>query len=1237
MNPSYPENLRLSLRVLLTSLALPAALVGQTTSSTAASTAPVDEDGNIIVLSPFEVSSERDTGYAATETLAGTRIRTNLRDVGGAISVVTRELLTDLGATDNATLLQYTPNAEVAGTRGTYAGLGNGTSVDETNNLRAPGGAQRVRGLASADNTRDFFVTDIPWDSFNVERVDIQRGPNSILFGLGSPAGIVNAQTRSADFRTRGEVSGRFGSYDSWRASFDYNQVLIPNVLALRVDALWDHEKFQQEPAFEDDERYYAALRFDPQLFRDRGFRTSLKARYESGEIDANRPRIVPPNDNLSAWYRPREQSASNPFGGMGREQINNPYDPWRNDNVVAGDGRGQVQSSTVNYQPYLSVPPNQQQPFWLMDGATGQFHRAIGGYINVGARNPDGTLRGAAQGILGKRTGDQFYVVGGLPNAANGLQLPNAQFGQYRQESLTDESIFNFYDNLIDGPNKREWEDWDAYNLDFSQTGWDDRVGLQLIYDRQKYDRGGEAFLNGTPSLTMDILKNFQDYYLTPGADGINSVTNPNFGRPLVISNAGGGGSSYESDREYYRASLFAELRAADLTDSNFLVKLFGKHRFNGVFSKEDYFTENRVWVENANSQQWAGYWNGNDGSGSSFQDRPPLAMVYLGPSIVNLNSPAGANIPRITSPLSIPDSSIYVMDATWQGSVPFDAPWTVPADLERIYNPETAVTQASNPANYRGWGEHFDMNLMRYNGGQDPRLLTRAQMSMRKTESYAFSWQGYLWNDAIIPTFGWRSDEVKGKGVTAPQMPLNRSILNLQPDVYRLPEEYPSAQIFKDESTAYGVVVHLNRLVERDPLPIDVSLSYSKSNNFQVTDTRRDIYGTPLSNPTGETKDYGVTLSTKDGKYSLRAIKYETSVMNANSGISDPGGIGRIIQQGLRFRNVFLYDLGVYDWGTRDQPQSRNTWGGPENAADTSLTPEQGRALEDQAITTWNEIQGWLTDRGFFDAWGFTPVSMDKLTDRSTYEANPGAYVPDPAQVFAYVATPPQGFTVTADTISKGYEFELTANPTRNWRVGFNASKTKAVRTNVGGALLDEYIAFIDSKLTNPDGSLTPAGAMPQFGNTSLNIYANVFGPWRANYVQMKLQEGAAAPEIREWRYNFYTNYSFREGRLRGFGIGGSYRWQDEVIIGYPVIAGGLFELSQPFYGPAEDAIDLWASYERRLTDRINWKIQLNVRNAFADEGLIPISVQPDGQTWASVRVKPVQEWFVTNTFSF
>ncbi len=132
------------------------------------------------------------------------------------------------------------------------------------------------------------------------------------------------------------------------------------------------------------------------------------------------------------------------------------------------------------------------------------------------------------------------------------------------------------------------------------------------------------------------------------------------------------------------------------------------------------------------------------------------------------------------------------------------------------------------------------------------------------------------------------------------------------------------------------------------------------------------------------------------------------------------------------------------------------------------------------------------------------------------------------------------------------------------------------------------------------------------------------------------MKLQEGAAAPEIRKWRYNFVTNCSFREGRFKGVGVGGGNRWQDKVIIGYPVSAGGSFDLVKPYFGPAEDGIDLWTGYERKLNERLTWKLQLNVRNAFARDGLIPVSIQPGGRTWASVRVEPNQEWFVTNTIS-
>ena len=602
------------------------------------------DDEDVIALSPFEVTSAKDTGYAATETLAGTRIRTELKDVGAAISVVTKEFLRDVGATDNSTLLQYTTNAEVSGTRGTYAGLGNGSGVDESGSLRSPGGSSnRVRGLAQADNARDYFITDIPWDSYNVDRVDILRGPNSILFGLGSPAGIVNSATRNAEFRNMGSVETRFGSYGSARASLDVNQQIIDRVLAVRVDVMGSNQKFEQRPAFQNDRRYFASFRFDPQLFKDRSYRTSIKVKVENGDITANRPRIVPPNDSLTPWWSPVTPSSINPFGGMGKTAINNAYDLFRSNHgtdttgatipVVAGDGFGAAQSSTANYQPWLSDMVNQQQPYWTIDGATNQLYRIFGGYVNVGARNTTGGFTGASNGIVNKNQNAMFIGLGGLPGAANNYKLPNYQYGQYRTMTLLDPSVFDFYNTLIDGNTKKEWEHWNAVNVDVTQTAFNDRLGIEVSYDHQKYKNGGEALLGGSPTLNIDILKNFADYY-TSGANGTTSVTNPNFGRAFVTS-GGGSGNSYLSDRKYQRGSLFGELKGSDFSNNDWVRKIFGKQRLNAVAAKEDYFNENRSWQMFAHSQAWSAAWTGNDGASTSFAcSKSPTPGSNLTPS---------------------------------------------------------------------------------------------------------------------------------------------------------------------------------------------------------------------------------------------------------------------------------------------------------------------------------------------------------------------------------------------------------------------------------------------------------------------------------------------------------------------------------------------------------------------------------------------------------------------------
>ena len=124
------------------------------------------------------------------------------------------------------------------------------------------------------------------------------------------------------------------------------------------------------------------------------------------------------------------------------------------------------------------------------------------------------------------------------------------------------------------------------------------------------------------------------------------------------------------------------------------------------------------------------------------------------------------------------------------------------------------------------------------------------------------------------------------------------------------------------------------------------------------------------------------------------------------------------------------------------------------------------------------------------------------------------------------------------------------------------------------------------------------------------------------------------------RRWRINLATNYDFREGKFKGVGLGGAWRYQSKVAAGYAAQVNEddlvLPILNQPFYGPAETNFDLWASYSRKLTDRLDWKIQLNVRNAFGDDDYIPVVINPDGRT-AVVRNPNPTAVSLTNTLKF
>ncbi len=179
-----------------------------------------------VVLSPFEVSTEKDNGFAASGSLAGGRLASELRDTPVAYSVITREFIDALGITDLQSAAEWATSSTL--------NVDNG----QQNFFNSPVNFT-IRGVSSGRGQRNFFPQTNNGDSFNLERYDFGRGPNSILFGNGSLGGISSSTTKRAqtnrDFET---VQLSVGSWQNYRATFDVNRRLNPK-FAVRAAGVW--------------------------------------------------------------------------------------------------------------------------------------------------------------------------------------------------------------------------------------------------------------------------------------------------------------------------------------------------------------------------------------------------------------------------------------------------------------------------------------------------------------------------------------------------------------------------------------------------------------------------------------------------------------------------------------------------------------------------------------------------------------------------------------------------------------------------------------------------------------------------------------------------------------------------------------------------------------------------------------------------------------------------------------
>lgn len=201
------------------------------------SVASAPSDPDTLVLSPFEVKSEKDYGYLKTNSATATRIGAEIQNVPLSISVLSSEFIQDTGMRDIQDVLRY-----VASSTGDPK-----MGLRQPGNSATPSGTMQLRGFPISQRLRNGVFRYTGYNLDNVDRVEIIKGPAAVFYGVGFPGGVINYVTKKPSFvKTPTTVSygygGEGGIVGDQRATIDHNAVLNDKA-AFRVVGGWNNFK----------------------------------------------------------------------------------------------------------------------------------------------------------------------------------------------------------------------------------------------------------------------------------------------------------------------------------------------------------------------------------------------------------------------------------------------------------------------------------------------------------------------------------------------------------------------------------------------------------------------------------------------------------------------------------------------------------------------------------------------------------------------------------------------------------------------------------------------------------------------------------------------------------------------------------------------------------------------------------------------------------------------------------
>lgn len=1074
-----------------------------------------EEDEDVYQLNPFTVQDDETVGYLATTTLAGTRIKSNLKDLAAAISIYTEEFIEDTASTDITDLLVYAVGVEVDGMNGNFTAA-TGTGAFDTFDFTALNlqrqTSTRVRGLANADRTRNYFGSIIPLDSYNVGRVVVNRGANNILFGLGSPAGIINQNLAQPLSVAKNRLRIRTDEFGSIRGSFDVNRVLVEDKVNFRLMGLHSDQRYQQDPAYTKNQRIYGAVDFH--LTES----TVLKINAEVGDLISAPTVNAPPRDRFTNWWKPDVGQPTLPLGLDFRDRDFLKIDGTP---IVSGTAQiGMIENSVpilgmrpiwnrplpqanLNLAPYDALRANRQRNFRPM-------------FTTLNAESRRIRLRPTRPGAPGATIEDAF------------VQSPQ----------IHDRSVFDYRNDNLPGRNSLRWNDIEAYNFSFQQTFFDGNAGIELSYDSQQFDSGRFNLLGGNwrSTISMDINEGYPD-----------GAPNPNLGRAFLSGFPAF--TENEERRESERALIYFNFDAEEHWGG--FGKWLGQHTLTGLHEKSvrrtltyhgPGFALEPAYGEAVGIVATQNRYNG--------QLKLGFGQYLVGDidNFIGTTSPAGANLRKPSDTFEYPTSFTMVNIS--------------PVDRSFVRK-EYAVL------NWRDNKEEF---------------ISSSGLDSIEVESLVFALQSKFFADRLVTTMGWRKDKDNRWVADSLNGTEFRNALgthDLSGLVLDDDDLFPGEG---DETFSWGAVYHVPDALLGKDSGLDLSFYYNSSENFNPNVTVRtpiaERFGEAFPAPNGESMDYGTTLGLFDGRLVVKAGWFETS---ENSSLY--GGLG-----------------GPYGWYFAVLPSriyQYNSLADIEAAGFDDALPIEG------VQTAYN--YRWISD----------PDDPGFLTLETGGEAS--GSIGD-----------------VAHTVSTGFELELIYNPNRNLRLFMNVAKQKAIRTGIaetGGPEMERLFALwnkpeiLNLWVVDPESATQVVGTTAEF-----RVRQQI-----ANMRSLRTENGRKSSALRDWRANMGGNYSFDNG----WGFGGAMRWQDKPTIGYSIIdhpeLGPIRNIDSPVYGASDTKVDMWIRHRRTIfDDKVNWTLQLNIRNLLDKDDLIDVNLNFAGLP-NIVRFNEGRRLILSSTFDF